>query len=165
MCKQVVLEELLECSLMRPVWGENCGQKTKGVAWLHAASEISYPILASCSKTIAKRAVAWAAYLRSKEAGLFVVTCYIYLLWSLKSCWLPAGGRTFPGELLSPHFPTNQHRWWRCHKKAAAGGLVCFLSISLTLSVSLSCVHFERPCSPVDKMTECHKSTQLMVCS
>lgn len=80
MCKQVVLEELLECSLMRPVWGENCGQKTKGVAWLHAASEISYPILASCSKTIAKRAVAWAAYPRSKEAGLFVVTCYIPLM-------------------------------------------------------------------------------------
>ena len=89
--------------------------------------------------------------LRRPVCLLWHVICF---LWHLKSCWLPAGGRTIPGELLSPHFPTNQHRWWRCHKKAAAGGLVCFLSISLTLSVSLSCVHFERPCLPVDKMTE-----------
>ena len=46
------------------------------------ASEISYPILAPCSKTLAKHAVAWAAYLRSKEAGLFVVTRYIYTSYS-----------------------------------------------------------------------------------
>ncbi len=51
------------------VWGENCGQKKEGVAWLHAASEIEFPqFWHHFTKTIAKH-VAWAAYLRSKEAG------------------------------------------------------------------------------------------------
>ena len=96
---------------MRPEWYEEKTVVRKRRVWpdLHAASEISCPILASFSKTIAKHAVAWAAYLRSKEAGLFVVTCYIPLM-ELEKLLIAAGGRTIPGELLSPHFPTNQHR-------------------------------------------------------